>query len=73
MLSVEQTLANSEGQTSYLDFPIVGSREVLASFNGGDISSDGGALLLRKVEEITGVIRQFATCFTDHRNPDFLI
>src|SRR5262245_3178550 len=55
---------------TYLDFPMLGRRQVLADFSGGDISSDGGALLLREVERITGIIRQFAACFTDHRDPD---
>src|SRR3954453_11703041 len=54
---------------AYLDFPMLGSRQVLADFDGGDISTDGGALLLRETERLTGVIRQFAACFTDHRNP----
>src|SRR4051812_41272787 len=54
---------------SYLDFPMVGPRQVLADFDGGDISSDGGALLLRETERLTGIIRQFAACFTDHRDP----
>jgi hypothetical protein len=49
---------------------MVGPRQVLADFDGGDISSDGGALLLRETERLTGIIRQFAACFTDHRNPD---
>jgi len=60
----------TECNSAYLDFPMLGSREVLADFDGGDISSDGGALLLRETERLTGVIRQFAACFTDHRNPD---
>src|SRR3954467_9337613 len=55
---------------TYLDFPMLGSREVLADFDGGDISSDGGALLLRETERLTRIVRQFAACFTDHRNPD---
>lgn len=55
---------------SYLDFPILGRREIRADFDGGDISSDGGALLLRETEQLTGIIRQFAGCFTDHRDPD---
>ncbi len=59
-----------ECNSTYLDFPMVGSREVLADFDGGTISSDGGALLLRKTEELTGAIRQFTACFTDHRHPD---
>jgi hypothetical protein len=62
----------TECNAAYLDFPMVGSRQILADFQGGDISSDGGALLLRKVEELTGVIRQFAGCFIDHRNPDLI-
>jgi hypothetical protein len=51
---------------------MLGSREVLADFDGGDISSDGGALLLRETERLTGIVRQFAACFTDHRNPDLI-
>src|SRR3954449_11939916 len=58
--------------SSYLDFPMVGPRQVLADFDGGDISSDGGALLLRETERLTGGVRQFAACFTDHRNPDLI-
>jgi DDE family transposase len=56
--------------SAYLDFPMLGPRHVLADFDGGDISSDGGALLLREAERLTGIIRQFAACFTDHRKPD---
>jgi hypothetical protein len=44
----------------------------VATFTGGSISSDGGALLLRQVEEHTGLIRQFAACFTDHRDPELI-
>jgi hypothetical protein len=51
---------------------MLGSRVVLADFDGGDITSDGGALLLRKTEQLTGILRQFAACFTDHRNPDLI-
>src|SRR5947209_19944165 len=59
----------TECNASYLDFPMVGPRQVLADFDGGDISSDGGALLLRETGRLTGIVRQFAACFTDHRNP----
>src|SRR3954452_16308757 len=62
----------TECNSSYLDFPMLGSREVLADFDGGDIASDGGALLLRETERLTGIVRQFAACFTDHRNPDLV-
>ena len=39
-------------------------------FDGGDITSDGGALLLKKLEERTGIVRRFAACFTDYRRAD---
>jgi Transposase DDE domain group 1 len=63
-------LPAAQPDTIYLDFPALGPRQVLASFDGGDISSDGGALLLRQVEQVTGLIRRFAGCFTDHRDPE---
>src|SRR3954449_5178373 len=62
----------TECSTAYLDFPMLGPRQVLADFDGGAISSDGGALLLRETEARTGIIRQFAACFTDHRDPDLV-
>src|SRR5512135_2652408 len=55
---------------TYLDFPMLGRREIVADFDGGDLTSDGGALLLRTTEQLTGVIRQFAACFADHRKTD---
>ena len=58
--------------SAYLDFPMLGPRQVLADFHGGDITADGGALLLRKTAHLTDIIRQFAACFTDHRNPDLI-
>ncbi|HZT81207.1 MAG TPA: IS1380 family transposase [Gemmataceae bacterium] len=61
--------APAEPGVTYLDFSALGPRQVIGSFDGGDIASDGGALLLRQVEQLTGVIRQFAAGFTDHRDP----
>jgi len=54
------------------EFQAENSRKIVAHFNGGKISSDCGGLLLRQVEQITGIIRQFAGCFTDHRDPDLI-
>jgi hypothetical protein len=47
----------------------LGGRELVWRFDGGDITSDGGALLLQKLEARTGIVRRFAACFTDYRNP----
>jgi Transposase DDE domain group 1 len=59
----------TECNPTSLDFPMLGRRRVTADFDGGDISSDGGALLLRQVEAVTGILRRFASCFDDHRDP----
>ena len=53
-------------------FHALGRRDVVARFDGGKISSDAGGLLLREAERVTGIIRQFAACFTDHRDPDLI-
>lgn len=45
-----------------------GRREVCAAFDGGRITSDGGGLLLREVEERFGILRSFTAGFTDHRS-----
>ena len=52
------------------DFQTQNSRKIVAHFNGGNITSDAGGLLLQQAERITGIISQFADCFTDHRNSD---
>ena len=58
--------------TDRLCFQPLGRREVLAAFDGGTISSDAGGLLLREVEKRTGILRQFAACFVDHRDAELI-
>ncbi len=55
-------------QTSF-SFAGHGRRQVVARFDGGTISSDGGGVLLRQLEQRSGIVRQFAACFRDHRQP----
>lgn len=47
-----------------------GRREFVARFDGGDITSYAGILLLGAVEERRRIVRRFAECFTDYRSPD---
>ncbi len=42
----------------------------MASFDGGHIASDGAALLLRAVEQRTGILRRCAAGFRNHRRPE---
>jgi hypothetical protein len=55
-----------------LPFQTQNSRKIVAHFNGGNITSDAGGLLLQQAERITGIVAQFADCFTDHRDPDLI-
>jgi hypothetical protein len=43
---------------------------VVAQFDGGDITSDAGGLLLREVDQRLHLTRRLAACFTDHRRQD---
>ena len=45
------------------------SRRVEASFTAGQVSSDGGALLLRQTDRKINLLSRVATCFTDRRSP----
>ena len=44
-------------------------RRVTAAFDGGSITSNAGALLLRKADRSTGLFNRVAAGFTDHRDP----
>jgi hypothetical protein len=46
------------------------SRRVEAGFTAGQVSSDGGALLLREVEGKINLLGRLAACFSDGRDPD---
>ena len=48
-------------------FGKIGRREVQAAFDGGDITSDGGAMLLREVDRRLGLTAAAARAFTDRR------
>src|SRR3989442_11597219 len=61
----------TECKTEQYEFHALGNREVVGHFDGGDITSDAGGLLLREVEQRTGIIRRFAACFQDRRDPRF--
>ena len=52
-----------------IDLADQGRRKVRACFDGGRMSCDGGALLLRAIDQRIGLTRRLAACFVDHRDP----
>src|ERR1700689_2902495 len=55
--------------TKLFEFEAVDRRAVVAGFDGGDITSNAGGLLLGQVDRGLGLISRFADCFTDRRDP----
>lgn len=53
-------------------FQQLGGREIVARFNGGRVSSDGGGILLRETDERFRLIEKFASCFKDYRAPELI-
>lgn len=53
-------------------FQDLGARKVVADFSAGQVSSDGGALLLRELDSSIGLTRGLAACFHDRRRPEFV-
>jgi len=56
--------------TEQMEFQQLGRRAVIGRFDGGAISSDGGAVLLREVDKRTGISGRLARCFRDYRKPE---
>jgi hypothetical protein len=50
-----------------LEFEAVERRSVVAGFDGGNITSNAGALLLGQVDRGLGLVWRFADCFVDRR------
>ena len=59
---------NTECTQGQLPFQPHFGREIVARFDGGDISSDGGLLLLREVNDRVDLLSRFAGCFEDFRD-----
>ena len=62
----------TECTTKLFEFEPVDRRAVVAGFDGGDITSNAGALLLGLVDRGLGLVRRFAACFRDRRNPSYV-
>jgi len=50
-------------------FSSLKSQKIVADFNGGQLTSDAGGLLLREADRKLGLIQRLAACIPDPRNP----
>src|SRR5919112_907697 len=62
----------TECSAERLAFARVEGRAVVASFDGGAMTSDAGALLLGATDRVLGLSRRLAACFKDSRDPAYV-
>jgi hypothetical protein len=55
-----------------LDFPSFDRRKIEASFTGGDVTSDGGVMLLREADRRLGLVAALDEVLKDPRHPVFI-
>ena len=55
------------------DFEGFDGRRVVAAFDGGSITTDAGALLLRHTDEAIDLFGRVASCFEDHRAEELVV
>lgn len=46
-----------------------GTRQIVAEFSGGTITTDAGGLLLKETDTKMNLLTRFSQCFTDRRSP----
>jgi DDE family transposase len=51
------------------EFTTRGSREIVAEFSGGTMTSDAGGVLLQEADTRLNLLTRFSQCFLDKRNP----
>jgi len=51
----------------------IGGKEITATFDGGQLSSDGGVLILREIEKRLGIAAMLSACVPDARDPSRVI
>ena len=59
----------TECNQSTFEFAAHFSRQVVARFDGGTMTTDGGGLLLRETDRRLNLLPRVAECFLDGRNP----
>ena len=59
----------TECTTERLEFGGLRRQRVVGRFDGGELGSDGGGLLLRELAQRAGLFGRLSACFRDYREP----
>ena len=63
---------NSVSAPSVLEFAPVDNKPIYAAFDGGNVSSDAGLLLLKQAESNLGVVKAITACIDDKRDQRYI-
>ena len=69
----QPTSADNDDSRAMFGFPAIGRKKVIAAFDGGRLTSDGGVLLLGQAERQMGIAEQLAACIADPRDQSRVI
>ena len=62
----------TQTQSEEFNFGRIGRKRIVANFDGGDLGSDGGLLLLKSLDEKIRLTRAAARAMVDPSNPDLI-
>jgi hypothetical protein len=62
----------TDRSTTLFEFAPVEERKVFASFDGGTMTSNAGALLLGSADRAVRLVERAASCFVDRRDPSLI-
>ena len=72
----KQTHKEESGMTDcnepVFEFQAHNGKKVVMDFEGGDITSDAGAMFLKETDQRINLLQRFSDCFEDHRDPDLI-
>jgi hypothetical protein len=61
-------LTKTKSQPGTYQFGQIGRRQVTADFSGGQMTSDGGLVLIAQLDQHYRITQRLAQCFEDHRD-----
>ncbi len=61
-----------KNSTKPLSFSQISNKRIEADFDGGEVTSDAGVLLLKETERQVGIIDAFSNCITDRRDERYV-
>lgn len=74
--NIEKTLTNqlngSISQGKLFDLQSIDNKRIEVSFTASEISSDGGLLLVKDIENQTGIIKALVSCIEDTRHQSYI-